>query len=628
MASDARKRVFRLLALAVLGIAPVCVIASTAAATAAASDTAVPYSAPLREHDRQLFWGDTHLHTSASPDAYILGSRLDREAAYRFARGETITVETGARVRLRRPLDFLAITDHAEYLGVFPSIATGDLDPGDWELGNRFADYMREGRDRELVLLFSQVIQSDRAELRTPGDVRNAIWQAASESADHWNVPGQFTALIGYEWTSMVTGDNLHRVVLFRDDAERTDQIVPFSAQDSTDPEHLWQDLQRYENLTGGKVMAIAHNGNVSNGRMFSPQRENGTPLTRAYAKARARWEPVYEVTQVKGDGETHPLLSPDDPFADFETWDDGNITLTAPKTPDMLPYEYARSALREGLRHESSLGINPFRFGVIGSSDMHTGLSTTEEDNYFGKFVHDAPAKGRMQLKMGKQLQTAWRLVSAGLAAVWAEENTREGIFDALQRREVYATTGTRIRLRMFGGWDFTQADLQAHDRAVRGYRHGVPMGSELPSGSSEADAPTFMVMAYRDPLGATLDRVQMVKGWLDTEGKTHERVYDVALSARRNPQENATGDVGNTVDLSVPGWKNSIGSDSLETVWTDPDFNPSQPAFYYLRVLEIPTPRWTAYDAVIFSEELDPQDSGVIQERAYSSPIWYHPG
>jgi hypothetical protein len=586
------------------------------------------YSAPIRESARQLYWGDTHLHTTTSADAYTLGTRLTREDAYRFARGQTVVTESGMEARLRRPLDFLAITDHAEYMGVFPLLADDDQRFRGWPLGGRMAALMRAGDGEGLARLFSDAIQQSDPALRTPASLQHAVWREAGADADRWNAPGIFTALIGYEWTSMVTGDNLHRVVLFRDGAETTRHTLPFSAQQSTDPEDLWDVLERYEDDTGGRALAIAHNGNLSNGRMFSPLRLNGDAIDRDYASRRARWEPVYEVTQVKGDGETHPALSPDDPFADFETWDDGNITLTAAKTPEMLPYEYARSALREGLRHRQTLGVNPFQFGMIGSSDMHTGLSTTEEDNYFGKFPHDGPAPGRMQLKMAHQLQKVWRLVSAGLAAVWSESNTRAGIFDALERREVYATTGSRIRLRLFGGWDFTEADLHAHNRAGIGYARGVPMGGQL-GAAAGAGAPRFMIMASRDPLGANLDRVQVVKGWLDRSGVTHEQVYDVALSGNRAADDGAgpAPDVGSTVDLETASWSNAIGAPVLETLWTDPAFDPGLPAFWYVRVLEIPTPRWTAYDVIRLGDALDEADSGVVRERAYSSPIWYQP-
>jgi len=610
-----------------------CVLTTMASLSLAGPATdniaAKNYSAPIAEGAKQLYWGDTHLHTTQSADAFTLGSRLGRDAAWRFARGETVETENGIPVRLRRPLDFLAITDHAEYLGVFPMLEKADDRLAGWGLGEQMVELMQSGQSRELQLLFANSIQSTEAAKRAPAKLRQPIWNKVGESADQWYVPGQFTTLIGYEWTSMVTGDNLHRVVLFRDHGELTKRQLPYSAQDSTDPEDLWRHLADYESATGGQVLAIAHNGNVSNGRMFSPVRENGAALDENYAKARSRWEPIYEVTQIKGDGETHPLLSPDDPFADFETWDDGNITLTTAKEPEMLPNEYARSALKQGLAHGQTLGANPFKFGMIGSSDMHTALSTTEEDNYFGKFVHDEPAPGRTQLQMADLLQKVWRLVSSGLAAVWAENNTREGIFDAMKRREVYATTGTRIRLRMFAGWDFDEADLNAHDQAARGYAKGVPMGGELPRSPTANAAPRLMITAARDPLGANLDRVQVVKGWVDAYGKQQEKVYDVALADGREV-DSATGQapgVGSTVDVLNASYDNSIGDATLETVWQDPQFDPKAPAFWYVRVLEIPTPRWTAYDAKRFDESLTEGDDGVIQERAYSSPVWYTP-
>jgi hypothetical protein len=610
-----------------------CVLTTMASLSLAGPATdniaAKNYSAPIAEGAKQLYWGDTHLHTTQSADAFTLGSRLGRDAAWRFARGETVETENGIPVRLRRPLDFLAITDHAEYLGVFPMLEKADDRLAGWGLGEQMVELMQSGQSRELQLLFANSIQSTEAAKRAPAKLRQPIWNKVGESADQWYVPGQFTTLIGYEWTSMVTGDNLHRVVLFRDHGELTKRQLPYSAQDSTDPEDLWRHLADYESATGGQVLAIAHNGNVSNGRMFSPVRENGAALDENYAKARSRWEPIYEVTQIKGDGETHPLLSPDDPFADFETWDDGNITLTTAKEPEMLPNEYARSALKQGLAHGQALGANPFKFGMIGSSDMHTALSTTEEDNYFGKFVHDEPAPGRTQLQMADLLQKVWRLVSSGLAAVWAENNTREGIFDAMKRREVYATTGTRIRLRMFAGWDFDEADLNAHDQAARGYAKGVPMGGELPRSPTANAAPRLMITAARDPLGANLDRVQVVKGWVDAYGKQQEKVYDVALADGREV-DSATGQapgVGSTVDVLNASYDNSIGDATLETVWQDPQFDPKAPAFWYVRVLEIPTPRWTAYDAKRFDESLTEGDDGVIQERAYSSPVWYTP-
>ncbi len=587
------------------------------------------YSPVVAHDERQLLWGDTHLHSNVSADAFTLGSRMGPAQAYRFAMGLQVTNEVGQTARLRTPLDFLALTDHAEYHGVFPLLENRNSELDGWPLGQQMADLLQADKNIELAKLFSDAIQSTDPALRTPGPLVESAWHASIDAAEAAYTPGVFTTLIGYEWTSMVTGDNLHRVVLFRDGPERTQQVIPFSAQDSTDPEALWSALSDYETGTGGRVMAIPHNGNLSNGRMFSPQRNDGQSLDANYAMQRRYWEPLYEMTQVKGDAETHPRLSPEDPFADFETWDDGNITLTTPKQEQMLAYEYARSALGLGLAHREDLGVNPFDFGVIGSSDIHTALSTVEEDNYFGKFLHDGPAPGRTELKMAGQLQQIWRMVSSGLAAVWATENTREAIFDAMVRREVYATTGSRIRVRVFGGWDFDGNVLSASNWAELGYANGAPMGGYLTPPPLAGAAPTLMIKAQKDPDSAHLDRLQVIKGWLDKTGKNHEKVYDVTASAgrARDPHSGLYEPVQDTTDLSQATYSNRFGSALLEGVWRDPDFDASQAAFYYVRVLEIPTPRWTTYDAVRFGEQRAAGDVGKLQERAYTSAIWYYP-
>jgi hypothetical protein len=585
------------------------------------------YSSPVREKLTNLYWGDLHLHTRQSADAFTMHTRLNRTEAFRFARGETVTADNGMPAKLRQPLDFLAIADHAEYLGIFAKLADDDPRLKKWHVGKQWQKLIKEKRDAELGLAFSNAIQSNDPKYQVPQKLRHSIWSEAAADADKYNQPGQFTAFVAYEWTSMISGDNMHRVVLFKDGAETASKVLPFTAQHSNDPEDLWAALEDYEQHTGGKVLAIAHNGNVSNGRMFSPNRENGLPMDASYAEQRARWEPVYETTQVKGDGETHPYLSPNDEFADFETWDEGNITLTQAKKPQMLQYEYSRSALKEGLRHEANLGTNPFKFGLIGSTDSHTGLSTTNEDNFFGKFAHDEPSADRTEKRMAAQLQKIWKLVSSGLAAVWAEENTREALFNAIKRREVYATSGTRIKLRFFGGWEYSAEDLLRSDFVSIGYNKGVPMGGDLTQGDGKT--PRFMVAASRDPDGANLDRVQIVKGWLDQNGTTHEKVYDVALSDGRTVDKlsGKAVPVGNTVNIKDATYSNSIGEPELTSVWTDPDFNSDQRAFYYVRAIEIPTPRWTAYDANYFGASMNNKVPMVIQDRAYSSPIWYTP-
>ncbi|MGR3662447.1 MAG: DUF3604 domain-containing protein [Paracoccaceae bacterium] len=486
----------------------------------------------------------------------------------------------------------------------------------------------------ELTRQFSQGIMSPALNYQPGNPAYKRVWDDIIQAAEEFNDPGHFTTFIAYEWTSLEGGNNLHRNIIYRDGAERAGQIVPFTTTPpigSRDPKDLWKWLENYEAITGGDVTAIPHNGNLSNGTMFALQDDfdNGAALTAEYAEQRNKWERIYETTQIKGDGEAHPLLSPDDEFADFENWDWGNLDISEAKTPEMLPGEYARSGLLRGFQLENELGINPFKVGLVGGSDTHTGLATPDNDNFFGKFTSYEPNKHRSNhlAKRNDKLDIeyySWRYLTAGLTAVWATSNTRGAIFDAMERREVYATTGPRIRVRFFGGWDFDAADANRRDLALVGYTKGVPMGADLHPGNG--GAPSFLVFAIRDPKGANLDRVQIVKGWMNADGTSHEKVYDVAWSDNR--VANSDGKVpavGNTVDLTIPSWTNTIGASELGTVWQDPDFDPALRAFYYARVIEIPTPRWTAYDAVKFDLELPDHIPMTTQERAYSSPIWY---
>ena len=460
-----------------------------------------------------------------------------------------------------------------------------------------------------------------------------SIWQDFVKLADTYNEPGRFTTLAGFEWTSTPKGDNLHRVVIFADGADKTSQIVPFSLFDSDDPEDLWKFLAGYEARTGGRAISPAHNGNTSNGLMFDGKDFKGKRIDSAYAEMRMRFEPIYEVTQIKGDGEAHPLLSPEDEFADYENWDVSNLAGSAPKEDWMLEYEYARSALKLGLKIGEDIGVNPYKFGLFGTTDAHTALATTREDNYFGKYQHTEPSPERHNREVIPADDPALRIMTAqevasGLMAVWARENTREDLFDAMQRTEVYATTGTRIRVRVFAGWDFQPEDLDTADFVAKGYRHGVPMGGDL-SNAPQGKAPILMIRAVRDPDGANLDRVQVIKGWLDSKGKTHERIYDVALSDGRTagPDGRSREPVGNTVDIEKATFTNTIGAAMLTAHWVDPDFDAGEHAFYYVRVLEIPTPRWTTYDAAFFGIPLPESVPPTIQDRAYTSPIWFTP-
>lgn len=601
------------------------VFAGAPVGDAGLSHDAIPYAPALREPaPTQLWWGDLHLHTGLSMDAYINGTRLGPEAAYRFAMGEAVTADNGTPARLGRPLDFLAITDHSENMGVYTSIAAGDPRLDGTPVATRWTEVLELVGELGLQGAFRAVMGKHGPLPDLPETVLQSTWRDAAQLADTYNRPGHFTTLIGYEWTSMISGDNLHRVVLYRDDAARAGQQLPASAQRDPDPESLWQALADYEKR-GGQALAIPHNGNLSNGRMFAPERINGEPLDAGYAENRARWEPVFEVTQVKGDSEAHPNLSPDDPFSDFENWDRYNVAETAPKEPWMLRYEYARPALAEGLRHQQSLGVNPFMFGMIGSSDIHTGLSTVEENNFYGKFLSSEPSADRFASDSPNRRNR--ELGASGLAAVWAPDNTREAIFDAIRRREVYATTGTRIRLRLFGGWAFAADDIHRADYVHHAYSTGVTMGSELPPRTTDT-SPGFLVHAARDPEGAYLDRIQIIKAWVDDNGQARERVYDVALAGEaRRAEDGTVADIGSTVDTGKATYSNAIGAPELAAWWRDPDHDPGLPAVYYARVLEIPTPRWTTYDAAHFGASLPDDQPATLQERAYSSPIWYRP-
>jgi hypothetical protein len=461
--------------------------------------------------------------------------------------------------------------------------------------------------------------------------VRDA-WRNYTALADKYNEPGRFTALIGYEWTSK-GGINLHRNVIFRGDATVANQTIPFSQFDSQNPADLWRALAEFEESTGANVLAIPHNGNLSNGIFFSPKKMDGSPLDKQSAALRARMEPLVEVTQIKGDGEAHPFLSPNDEFADYETWDKGNLDGTEPKKKEMLQFEYARAGLKNGLQLEKKLGVNPFKFGMIGSTESHTALTAVEEENFFGKHSGVEPEPHRWEhivIESPKDPDLTvmgWQQAASGYAAVWATENTREAIFDAMQRRETYATTGPRMTVRFFGGWDYTDADITRLP-ADAGYAKGVPMGGDLKK-APKGKSPSFLVGAAKDPYSGNLDRIQIIKGWLDAKGETHEKVYDVAVSDNRKIGEDGRckKPVGNTVDVANARWTNSIGDPEILATWTDPDFDPRQKAFYYVRVIEIPTPRWPAYEAKRFNVKMPKEVPMITQERAYTSPIWYTP-
>jgi hypothetical protein len=582
----------------------------------------------------RVFFGDTHLHTIFSFDAGTFGVRLGPDDAYRFAKGEELMSSTGVKAKLAKPLDFLVVADHSENLGFFPKLMIGAVKIVSHPLGKKWHEAVKEGGMAageaaiEMIKLFSK--GQFPMEIATVGEEMRAPWNEMIDTAEKHNQPGKFTAFIGYEWTSMPGAKNLHRVLIFKDGKEKATQVLPFSSFDSDDPEKLWDWMDGYEKATDGRVLAIAHNGNLSNGQMFILETQEGKAFDKAYGLRRVQKEPLYEVTQIKGDGEAHPYLSPTDEFADFENWDVGNLDLSASKKKEMLQYEYGREALKNGLKVEAGTGANPFKFGMIGSTDSHTALASADDDNFFGKASTAEPSAVRaahefISGKGGKIM--GWQMTASGYAAVWAKENTREALFAAMERKEVYATTGPRMTVRFFGGWDYVDADAKG-DVAAVGYAKGVPMGGDLTAPPSADASPTFLIAALKEADGANLDRVQVIKGWVDGDGNTQEKVFNVALSDDREVgADGKAPPVGNTVNVKEASYENSIGAGELMVTWKDPEFDQSQRAFYYVRALEIPTPRWTAYDAKRFGAKMPKDVPMSLQQRAYTSPIWFTP-
>ena len=598
------------------------------------SDAAVK----LSEFPERVYWGDAHLHTSNSVDAFGFGVRLGPEDALRFARGEEVTSTMGLKARLARPLDWLVITDHSDALGGTKALADA---PGFLirnPLMKRWHDMLNAGPQQSLRATTEMIdarahdtlppalTDDDAAAKRT-----RSIWNDHIEAVERYNEPGKFTAMLGFEWTLMDGGKNLHRNVIFRDGKQRVKTVVPLGAWGVTaTTDALWNYMDAYEKHTGGRVLAIPHNSNLSNGLMFEMTQPGGGAMTVAYARRRSAHEPLVEITQIKGDSEAHPFLSPNDEFAGYGVagWELGDLAMAEGKTPSMFAGEYVREALKRGLAIEAKTGINPYKFGVIGSTDSHTALSTADENNFFGKHTGNEPSATRAlsQQNLGTaQGRFGWHYLASGYAGVWARGNTRGEIFDAMLRKEVYATTGPRMTVRVFGGWGFTVADLKG-DWVRTGYRRGVPMGGSLKPGIGP---PSFIVSALKDPVGANLDRVQVIKGWIDKAGTTHERVFDVAWSdpVGRKPVGGKVPAVGDTVEVAKASYVNSIGAPELTTVWRDPEFDPASKSFYYVRVIEIPTPTWVAFDALRYKFKVPPEVRLKAQERAYTSPIWYDP-
>ncbi|MFT4097541.1 MAG: DUF3604 domain-containing protein [Rhodoblastus sp.] len=611
------------------------------AAQAAAKKQYSPYAG--RKYPTRPFFGDTHHHTANSGDAFMAGDRLTPEQSYRFARGEEVVSSTGVPAKLSRPLDFHVISDHAEGLGIMYQVAVGNPALAADPTLARWGKVMKDGTPEEVQKVKTELV-SAQAQGKLPpvikdpkvvGPIMKSVWQDYTATANKFNEPGRFTAMIAFEWTSVPGGNNLHRNVLFRDGKEKADQVLPFTAWQSEDPEKLWEWMAKYEAKTGGKMLAIPHNGNLSNGRMFEPTDFAGKPLSKDYAERRARFEVLQEVMQTKGNSETHPSMSPNDEFANFgiQGWDNGNLTLEdKPETPEMRPFMYLRGGLLQGLLYEQKLGVNPFKFGFAGGTDVHNSLTAVESDNYYGKHVEQEPHPDRWSFVEKKGFgftRYTWNYEAAGYSGVWATENTREALWDAMKRKEVYATSGTRMTLRFFGGWDFKPEDARSRYLAEAGYGKGVPMGGDLPKAPAGAKAPTFMVAAMKDAQGGNLDRIQIVKGWVDKSGKTFEKIYDVVWSnaASRKMRNGKVPPVGDTVDVATATWRNSIGEPELSAVWKDPDFDPAIRAFYYARAIEIPTPRWTAYDQVRFNVKMSKDVPMKHQQRAWASSIWYTP-
>ena len=628
------------------------------------------FSCQVAQAQNQLLWGDTHLHTSNSVDAYLAGNRsAGPEVAYRYASGAPVVHPyTQTRIQIIEPLDFLVVSDHAEYLGVMPVVMADDFEQPEvgwydrvksWVLINLLAYFVedpQEGARRFTTMLPVPDIEAGDSrdpiaravETGTDGslaslglvDVNTAArigataWSASMETAEEFYQPGKFTTLAGWEWTQTSSGANLHRIVVSDIGGEQAKGIDPIGSDEAPYPEDLWNALAVLEQATGASFISIPHNPNLSKGYMFAKRTVRGKPITADYAENRMKWEPIAEVTQIKGDSETHPDLSPEDPFADFEQF---NFYLQA--FPQGLGYriqpgDTIRSALKCGLELEDELGTNPFQVGMIGSTDSHTSMSSAEEPNFWGKVAIDSmPSTKRPNLEDGDgygdgiQSFNGWNMSAGGLAAVWSEANTRESIVAAMKRRETYATTGPRIQLRFFGGWEFTEEDAVSADLAATGYASGVPMGGNLSAAPTGA-APHFLIRASRGPMDHNLDRIQIIKGWTNGSGKAKETIYNVAWSGDRQlDAEGKLPPVGSTADINTGKTDNSIGATELAALWVDPDFDPNQNAFYYVRVLEIPTVRHSQLDAIALGIDTPREGPATIQERAYSSPIWYSP-
>jgi hypothetical protein len=603
------------------------------------------------QSSKDVYFGDTHLHSSYSFDAFLNNNHsADPDTAYRWAKGQpVIHPYNRVRVQINTPLDFLVVSDHAEMLGVMRAVREDTIIKEDlgffgnlkrwyaFRLMNQAID------DRAGLAFFGQFLpeisdlsahldpvthaNNNIANVNIFGDTSKTsklAWNDIVNAAERHNDPGSFTTLLGWEWSSIPMGANLHRIVITPDGAEKAKKFLPFGSDQSQYPEDLWYWLDQTQKRTGTRFLAIPHNSNISKGYMFDDTRLRGEPITADYARRRIKWEPIVEVTQIKGDSETRSELSPNDKFADFENYEhyiqQGKSEYVASAA------DYIRPALKKGLAIEAKIGVNPYKFGLIGSTDSHTGLSSPEENNFWGKMATDSTPETKTRGKNSPISSNGWNMSASGLAAVWAEDNTREAIYAAFQRKEVYATTGPRIRLQMFAGWDFPERAEQSEEFSVLGSRYGVPMGSDLVATDDPDKAPQFLLRAVKDPMDANLDRLQIIKGWLDAAGQLHEKVYNIAWSGDRMlDAKGELEDVGNTVDLKSGRYTNTIGQAEFAVKWIDSDFDPKVSAFYYARVLQIPTPRNGLFDSLALQLDTPPRGPNTIQERAYTSSIWY---
>ncbi len=599
----------------------------------------------------QVYFGDTHLHTTYSFDAFLNNNfSADPDTAYRWAKGEpVIHPYNRARVQIDTPLDFLVVSDHAEMLGVMRAIRFETIE---WEEIGLIASFKRwfavkqlnGALDDDLGRAFFGRFLPKSAAVKggdPVADIHNNIggvaifgdtsntsrdaWQDIIGAAEKHNAPGVFTSLLGWEWSSLPTGANLHRIVVTPEGGDKASQYIPYGSDQSQYPEDLWQWLEDTGERTGSRFISIPHNSNISKGYMFGETTVKGQPITADYSRTRMQWEPITEVTQIKGDSETHAQFSPNDEFADFETYE--HHIQTSKSATAVSPGDYIRPALKRGLAIEQKVGVNPYKFGFIGSTDAHSGLSSPEEGNFWGKMAKDSTPETKAPVLGNPTGADGWDMSASGLAAVWATENSREAIYAAFKRKETYATSGPRMRVQLFAGWDFPANAETSEDFAAMGYRHGVPMGGDL-TANAASSAPQFLVRAVKGPMDANLDRVQMVKGWVDAAGAQHEIVYNIDWSGDR--VLDASGKlpaVGNTVDLKSARYTNSIGQAEFAVKWSDPDFDSAQSAFYYARVLQIPTPRNGLYDSLALGLDKPPRGAKTIQERAYTSPVWYTP-